>query len=332
MSPGRKRLLLVLKSAAAAVILIAVGWKFADQLADPRLAGRTSLRVGYLIPAGLLYLACHTLWGTFWWQLLRGQNVRVSWFTAVRAYFVSQAGKYVPGKAWVLVLRVGLLRQVDVRPTVVLVTGAYETLTNMAAGAVLGVCLLPWSGLADGLSDLQKYGLFGLTLMPLGLLGLNRLVRRVANKYRGPDAPPVPVPSLLLLARGMVQATAGWGLLGLSLWLTACGLTADPPPLTAASYLQYTCGGCISYVLGFVVLVAPAGAGVREWVLQAVLERQLAVSEAAAAGAVAAAIAVGLRVVWTAFEAAAAVGLWLAPLAPTPSPPGELGANQEVPA
>jgi hypothetical protein len=313
MSPGRKRLFLILKSTLAAALLVAVGWKFYDLLRAPELSQRATVRVEYLLPAGLLYLTCHTLWGTFWWQLLRGQGVAVGWFAAVRAYFVSQVGKYVPGKAWVLLLRVGLLRNVDVRPTTVIVTGAYETLTNMAAGAVLGFCLLPWSGLAESLSDLQRYGLFGLTLMPLGLLGLNRLVRRVAKKYRSPDAPPVPVPSLLLLARGMVQATAGWCLLGLSLWLTACGLCTDPPPLTVDSYLQYLSGVCLAYVIGFVVLVAPAGAGAREWVLQLVLERQLVVSEGASAGAVAAAVAVGLRLVWTAFEAAWAVGLWLTP-------------------
>jgi hypothetical protein len=350
MSTGRSRWYLVLKCALAGVILVAVGWKFNDLLRAPELAQRATVRVGYLIPAGLLYLVCHTLWGTFWWQLLRGQGVTVSWFVAVRAYFVSQFGKYVPGKAWTLLLRVGLMKGVDVRPTAVLVTGAYDTLTNMAAGALLGVCLLPWSGLASELSELQQYGLFGLILLPLGLLGLNRLIRRVAKRYRGPDAPVIPVPSPLLLARGMIQGMFGWGLLGLSLWLTACGLCAEPPPLTGSAYLQYLSGVCISYVLGFIVLVAPAGAGVREWVLLKVLERQLAVNEGAAAGAVAAAIAIGLRIVWTAFEVVCAMGLYLISLSPkgeglgvkgrnhgehppTPNPTasGERGASQEVP-
>jgi hypothetical protein len=330
MSPGRQRLLFLVKALLAVVILAAVGWMYAGWLADPRLAQRTSLRIGYLIPAGMLYLACHTLWGTFWWQLLRGQGVAVSWSTGVRAYFVSQIGKYVPGKAWVLVLRVFLLRGSDARPAVVLVTGVYETLTNMAAGAVLGVCLLPWSGLADGLNELQRYGLFGLALMPLALLGLNRLVRRVATKYRGPDASPVPVPSLRLLAQGMAQATVGWCLLGLSLWLTTCGLCAEPPPLTTSTLLQDLSGVSLAYVIGFVVLVSPAGMGAREWALQTVLERQLAVSEPAA-GPVAAAVALALRVVWTAFEVVCMTGLWFwRPSPPAPLPKGESVESQEV--
>lgn len=331
MSPGRKRLFAVVKTVLAAVLIGVVGWKFVGLLQSPQLASRAAFRVGYLIPAGLLYLACHVIWGTFWWQLLRSQGVGVTWYTGVRAYFVSQLGKYLPGKAWVLVLRVGLLRSANARPVVVVVTGLYETLTNMAAGAVLGVALLPWSGLTDELSEFQRYGLFGLTLMPLGLLGLNRLVRRVAKKYRGPDAPVIPVPSLGLLARGMVQAMAGWCLLGLSLWLTACGLTADVPELTLDTYPQYLCGVCIAYVIGFIVLVSPAGAGAREWVLQTVLARQLADSEGSTAPAVAAAIAIGLRAVWTLFEMVWVAGVWLVPPTPrTPLPPAGEGSEHEV--
>ena len=308
MSPGRQRLFLVLKTVLTLLLIGFVAWKFVGDLRSPDLAHRTAFRVEYLIPAGLLYLLCHTLWGTFWWQLLRGQGVEVTWFTGVRAYFVSQIGKYVPGKAWVLILRIGLLRSEKTRPTVVVVTGLYETLTNMAAGAVLGVALLPWSGLADRLNDLQRYGLFGLTLMPLALLGLNRLVRRVAAKYRGPDAAPIPVPSIRLLARGMLQACVGWALLGLSLWLTACGLSADPPPLTGETYLHSLSGVCIAYVIGFVVLFSPAGAGAREWVLQEVLTRQM--DGVAGANVVATAIAVGLRALWTVFEFVCIAVLW----------------------
>ena len=308
MSPGRKRLFVVLKSVLALLLIGFVTWRFIGYLQSPQLAYRTAFRVEYLIPAGLLYLLCHTLWGTFWWQLLRGQGVPVSWYTGVRAYFVSQIGKYAPGKAWVLMLRIGLLRSEQTRPTVVVVTGLYETLTNMAAGAMLGVALLPWSGLADQLSELQRYGLFSLALLPLALLGLNRLVRRVATKYRGPDAMPIPVPSLGLLVRGLLQATVGWGLLGLSLWLTACGLSAELPPLTGETYLQYLAGVCLAYVVGFVVLISPAGLGARELVLQAVLARQLNGAEELAA-----AIAFGLRVVWTLFEMLCMATLWLIP-------------------
>ncbi len=308
MAPSRWKLFFILKVLLAVVILVAVGWKFRQLLSAPELRDLTTIRFDALVLAGLLYLACHTLWGTFWVQLLRGQGVVVPWWVGIRAYFVSQLGKYVPGKAWVLLLRVGLLNKQQVRPAVVIVTGLYETLTNMAAGAILGVCLLPWSSLLANISNQQTYGLFALTLMPLGLLGLNRLIRRVAKKYRPAAGMVVPVPSLLLLLRGLLQATLGWCLLGLSLWLTVRGISVEPPPLTATGYIATLCGVCISYVIGFIVLVAPAGVGAREWVLQVVLARQFATLSAG--DALAAAVAVLLRVVWTIAEAILAGILW----------------------
>lgn len=325
MRPARRRLYIAVKTVLTVVVLGAVGWHFVKLLSNPAVQERLTLRPEYLVPAGLLYLVCHTVWGTFWVQLLHGQGVRIGWLAGVRAYFVSQFGKYVPGKAWVILLRVGLLRKAGVSSTVVIVTGLYETLTNMAAGAVLGTCLLPWSGVTDELSAAQRYAIIGLAFVPVVLLVLNQLVRRVAAKYRRPGATPIPVPSVWLLARGLLQAMVGWTLLGVSAWLVACGLAVDPPPLTPATFAQYLCAMCVSYVIGFAVLFLPAGGGARELVLQQML--------APALGEVSAAVAVVLRLVWTLFEAVAAVGLWLfaRPVEPADAvPQGEREAGLEV--
>ncbi len=75
------------------------------------------------------------------------KGVQVSWYAGLRAYFVSQLGKYVPGKAWVILMRVGMLRHdAHAHPIPVAVTATYETLCSMAAGALLGVLLLPQLG------------------------------------------------------------------------------------------------------------------------------------------------------------------------------------------
>lgn len=330
MSPARKRLLFALKAAIAVVIIGAVGWHFYGLLTKDEVRDQLTFRVEYLLPAGVLYLACHTLWGTFWWQLLRGQGVAVPWLAGVRAYFVSQFGKYVPGKAWVIFLRLGLLRGAETSRTVVIVTGVYETLTNMAAGAVLGACLLPWwvsrlDGIEEGYRRLVPYSVVGLAFVPLVLLLLNQVARRVAAKYRRPDAPPIPVPSVGLLARGMAQAFVGWGLLGLSAWLVVCGLNADPPPLDPESFVMFLSAVCVSYVIGFAFLPSPGGVGPRELVFQSLLA-------AALGGGQAAAVAVVLRLVWTLAEVVAAVGLYFTktPTPPTPLPLGERGVVSEV--
>ena len=68
----------------------------------------------------------------------------------------------------------------------------------------------------------------------------------------------------------------------------------------------------LAYVLGFVVLVAPGGLGVRELVLQHALIRQFAASqdESAAAG-LAVVVALVLRLVWTIAELVLGLVLWM---------------------
>ena len=296
MSHARRRSLLALKTAVAVGLIAAVGWQFAKLLRSPELAAHEfRVRWHFLLFAGLLYLAAHALWGTFWVQLLRSQNAGLPWLVGVRAYFVSQIGKYVPGKAWVILLRVGMLRGRGLSPTVVGVTATYETLTSMAAGAVVGVALLPWTGMDIELVSVKGFALLGLALLPLALVALTVVAKRVGRTR----AAGLPRPPVLLLARGMLQAMVGWALLGLSLWCVVAGLDAEVPEFTIDGYLTCAAAVALSYVIGFVVLVSPGGLGAREVVLQQVL-----------GGPVAAVVALVLRLVWTVFEAIAAGALY----------------------
>lgn len=298
MSHARRHALFALKCLIAVGLIAGVAWQFAKLLGSPDLADHEfRLRWPFLLAAGLLYLAAHTLWGTFWVQLLHSQNARVGWLTGIRAYFASQFGKYVPGKAWVILLRMGLLRGKALSPTVVAVTATYETLTSMAAGAVAGVILLPWAGLDIELLSLKGFALLGLCLLPMALVALTVLARRIGSKH----AHSLTIPPVFLLARGLLQALVGWALLGLSLWCVVAGIEAEVPAFTTDGYLKCAAAAALSYVIGFVVLVSPGGLGARELILQQIL-----------GGPVAAVIALVLRLVWTTFEVIAAGGLYLA--------------------
>lgn len=312
----RRRLLLVGKSLLAVVLIGAVGWHFARLLDTPALRDHPpAARPAYLIAAGLLYLAAHTLWATFFVQLLWSQRADVPWLIGVRVYFVSQLGKYVPGKAWVIVLRVLMLRPLGVDPAAAAVMGVYETLVSMAAGAVIGICLLPWAGVDLQLGPVQWALLAGVGVLPLVAGLLNKLAARIARNRRGPDGRPVPSPTIRLLTRGLLQDSVGWCLLGLSLWTTVTGLSLGDGELAADRYLQDLSATTLSYVAGF-VLQSPGGLGPREFVLQQILTAQL--QPAVAAAAHAAVIALVLRLVWTTFELGFAGMLYLF-VNPTPA-------------
>ena len=311
----RKHLWLVVKTALAVSVVVGVGLQFVRILSKPEFHPYPfRLRVEYLAPAALLYLAAHTLWGLFWVRLLRSQGVPVSRYVGLRAYFVSQFGKYVPGKAWVILIRVAMLKAVGARTLPVAVTATYETLTSMAAGAMVGVLLWPWLGVLPGVVSRNVAILVAVACLPVGLAVLNKLAVRVANKRRAPDAPPLPSPGLWLLARGLLQAACGWCLLGLSLGLVVMAVAPNPPAWTGPGVLGDLAAVALSYIVGFVVLVAPGGLGAREIVLQYALAPRFApeTGETVAAG-LAVVIALVLRLAWTAAEVALALALWARP-------------------
>jgi uncharacterized membrane protein YbhN (UPF0104 family) len=327
MSWNRKRLWLVVKSALAVAIVAAVGWHFWKTLSAPQFSEYTfALRVEYLFPAGLLYLAAHTCWGSFWVRLLRSQGVPVTWYAGLRAYFVSQFGKYVPGKALVILMRVGMLRQViaisgrdsNAYPgrtdnwLPVAVTATYETLTSMAAGAILAVTLLTYVGVVPPVVSRNISLVFAVAALPVVLALLNKLAARVAARRRGPEAPPLPAPPLLLLAQGLLHGAAGWCLLGFSLGLVVRAVAPESPGPVGETYPGDLAAVALSYVAGFVILVAPGGFGVRELVLEyALAPRFVPALGAPPAHGLAVVIALTLRLTWTAFEVALAFGLYL---------------------
>lgn len=319
----RKQLWIAIRSVLAVAILIGVARYFVRILTDPELERHPfSLRIELLIPAGFLYLIAHCFWGSFWVRLLHGQQIPVSWYAGLRCYFVSQFGKYMPGKAWVILMRVGMLRHhAHAHPIPVAVTATYETLSSMAAGAILAAVLLPYLGVLPVEISGQTAALIAVGALPIGLGVLNKLAARIARKRRGPDARPLPAPSIRLLAQGLLHGVSGWCLLGLSLAFVIRAIEPGVAPL-AQTYAADLGAIATSYVAGFVVLVAPGGLGVREWVLQVTLAPQFAETLGAPAAArLAVVIALVLRLTWTAAEVALALTLYL--IHPRPVP-GEL--------
>ncbi|HEX4607573.1 MAG TPA: hypothetical protein VH092_05145 [Urbifossiella sp.] len=321
----RTRLWLVAKTVLAVGIVAAVGLQFARILRQPALNPYPfDLRVGYLVPAGVLYLLAHCCWGSFWVRLLRSQGVHVGLVYGLRAYFVSQYGKYVPGKAWVVFIRVALLRGVDGgRPLAVGVTATYETLTSMAAGALLAAALIPRLGVLPEAVSPNVGWVVALALLPLALAVLNKLAARRVARLRGPGGVPLPSPPLGLLAQGMVHGVVGWALLGLCVSLgVAAVVPGDPGWQPAAHYPADVGAMALAYVSGFFVLVAPGGLGVRELLLEAAIRPRFApdlgAEVAAGLGVV---IALVLRFAWTLAEVVVVLGLYFFCRPPAAAPP-----------
>ena len=75
--------------------------------------------------------------GVFWHRILRALGQNVGFWTALRAFYIGHLGKYVPGKAMVVILRAGMIRGPGVDASLAVVSVFFETLTMMSVGALL---------------------------------------------------------------------------------------------------------------------------------------------------------------------------------------------------
>ena len=281
-------------------------WRTVENARDDFAAADFSWRqidVGWLLLAMIFYLIGMLPSCLFWWRTLWAMGQQPSFVETVRAFYVGHLGKYVPGKALVVVIRTALIRGRRVDTTVAAASVFVETLTMMAVGAVVAAAILsfvfraePWFVLLAlflaACAGLPTYPpLFRRALRLLQVHRANPDIERAIDGLNG-----------RLMGLGWLAISGGWAFLGLSLWATLSAMgqeVADPrlddlPLLTAAVAL--------AMVAGFLSLL-PGGIGVRELVVIPLLAPRF--DQVAAIVA-----AVLLRIAWMAAEVIAAAVLY----------------------
>lgn len=277
----------------------------------------------------------------FWQRLMNRSGGRVGIVDTARAYYCGHLGKYVPGKAMVLVIRAALVKDRGCPAGPAALTAAYETLVFMGAGAAIAAGLSPtllpsaarerlpeWLRIAISTTWFPPLLVAAVCLASLPLIAklFAAVSTRIAPREsdvaeRSPledrgrsTGPTAAVPAIesstqidsRLIAEGLLAFVAGWALHGLSL---GCTLRAvSDAPFSLADWPLWTGSVALATVLGFVAVFAPGGVGVREGLLFETLSAQphIAAHEAVAA-------AVYLRFVWFVVEmTAACVLFWLA--------------------
>jgi glycosyltransferase 2 family protein len=264
------------------------------------------LDLRWLALAGGLYLLGLLPAGLFWYRSLRvlGQDAKLG--ESLRAYYISHLGKYVPGKAMVVVVRAGLVRSQRVHAGVAAAAVFYETLTMMAVGAAIGAAFCAIRAREEGSMFWFSIAL-GLMLVT-GLPTLPPIFTRLARLAGVGKSDPTTAANLQRIGYGtlllgwMLMALL-WVFLGLSLWATLRGMGLSQ--LGPWEHLfSYTGSISLAVVAGFLSLI-PGGLGVRDVVLL-MLVRLFHIAEAEAV------IAAGLvRLVWLLSEVLISVILYL---------------------
>jgi len=212
---------------------------------------------------------------------------------AARIVFVGQLGKYLPGSVW------PMLAQME------LGSAHHVPRHHSASASVLTALVSLLSGLFTALATLLFVAhpapyLWALLAVPV-LLGclhprvLNALLRRL---FRLTRRPPIDQPLTVRAVLGALAWSCGaWICYGVQIWLLTTRLGA---PRGAAALVALG-GFALAWCAGFLAVFVPAGAGVREVLLAALL------SPIVGAGA-ATAVALVSRALTTAGDLLAAAG------------------------
>ncbi len=219
----------------------------------------------WIVPASIIVLGAYLLLIHVWVAHLRVWAVRLRFPVAARMWFISNLGRYVPGKVWGIGTLVVMAQRRNLSPIAVVGSSVLVMLIGIVAGIAVilvtgtgavglvleqrGVRLSPWA-----VRGAVGAALAALLAAPLIVPALARMLARLTG--REPFLPALPAAAVWLVALG---SGLSWILYGLAFQLFSMGMTGAVGG-APASYIAVYTG---SYIVGL-VSPTPAGAGVRE--------------------------------------------------------------------
>lgn len=280
MARRKGRITLVAQWLIAAVVIGFAGRELAHQWRDvaPALKG---LRVHWLrvLGSGALVLATYLILVEAWRATLRVWSESLPFATAARIWFVSNLGKYVPGKVWQIAAMGAMAQRSGVSAAAAVGSSLVVNLVSIIAGfAVIAVTAAGKVGSAVGAqtstmssrsAELAVIGIAiaggaALLLAPVAVPRLVAVVGRITG--RAIAIPRVPARAIWLAA---ASTTVSWLFYGVAFALFAHGVS----PGATGNALAYIAVYTGSYLAGYLALFAPGGVGVREAVLVLAMPR-----------------------------------------------------------
>ena len=264
-----------------------------------------AIRWDYCLAAGFLY-GLGLVPSSF---LLRralvslGQEPRMG--TVIAAQLMGHIGKYVPGKAMVIVIRAGVLARDGVKPVQATMSVFLETFLMMAVGGTVAGLVVLWLPVPGWIALMACCIAVAASLptFPIVLrIVANRLIKdfaEVSDRRIGWG----------LFVAGWAWSSLSWLLIGASFTMLVAAIPgfavsgANAPPGVAELYLVCTAAMSLAVVIGFASLL-PGGAGIRELVVTTVLAVSIGATHAILA-------AIAARILFATVEGVVALCCWL---------------------
>ncbi|MDO5553758.1 MAG: lysylphosphatidylglycerol synthase transmembrane domain-containing protein [Planctomycetia bacterium] len=225
----------------------------------------------WILVSSVVYLLAYFPAALLWYLSLGWLGQSPPFFVAIRAFYASQLGKYLPGKAMVVIIRSGMVAGEKVRMSVAAVAVFYETLTMMATGAFLAALVVLLAFREHWTYSVMATGVMfvvGIPLLPPVFLRILKILHIGRNDAK--LAARLHELTWRSLACGAGLMMILWLLFGVSLWAAIHGLGVAPGEFWQ-NLPRYVSVTALAIVLGFAVPITPSGFGIRELVLSTLL-------------------------------------------------------------
>jgi glycosyltransferase 2 family protein len=247
-----------------AFLLVAIGFLVWALLSQGRpfldaIAGARPLWIAGAFALALLALGLNAM---SWREAMASVGIAISVSDALRVFLISQVGKYAPGSIWPVVAQTEVARDRGHSRSLAATGSILAMVIGAAVASVLGAGVVADSGMRSywWVIPLAVCGVIALT--PPVLRRLVGLAFRVTRRRE-------PIPPI---ASARVAASAAWSVtvwlaLGLQMWL----LLDSIAPASKSGFVLAVGVFALSWLVGFLIVFAPAGAGAREAMMVAAL-------------------------------------------------------------
>lgn len=234
---------------------------------DDAAAGLQTLDIGWgwIAAASLVVVLTYLLLIETWRKMLTAWSAHLPFGVASRIWFVSNLGKYVPGKIWSIAAMSMMARDNSVSPVAAAGSSILIQIVTITAG--IGVVLATGAQTVDRPVVARFVVVALLACIAATPFMLPNIARRAARLI-GRDITVPPMKSGAIWA-AFVRATVAWIGYGIAFQLFVKGVLGNAAGATTSYIAVYAA----SYIIGFLALFAPGGAVVREGAMVAGLLR-----------------------------------------------------------
>ncbi len=225
------------RAAADRLATIAIGWS-------------------WLLAATVIVFLTYLLLIETWRRILTGWQAHLPFGVAARIWFVSNLGKYLPGKIWSITAMSVMAREHAVSPVAAAGSSILVQLVTVATGIAL--VLLTGIGAVDQpvVAIVSAVILIaGIAVLPLAIPRFAHLAGSLTGKSI--EVPPLPASTLWV---AVTRSLLSWIAYGIAFKLFVVAVLGSAAGATTSYIAVYAA----SYIIGFLALFAPGGVVVRE--------------------------------------------------------------------